>query len=107
MAWFLVKTMGVTFDGRGSFPTHSFACSEGTSVEERAATWGLKKADPRLGLPDLFYREELTAEIMSQRNLDSVATHGYTIKRIKRPINGAWVCGDGLLCTIPPNSRHR
>lgn len=108
MAWFLVRCMGVPYSGKGMFSMGHLAYSEGKSVEERAKTWGLQKADPRLGLPDLWYREALTAEEMGRRNLHSIETNGYSIREVRGPLRKEiFVCGDFLVCTIPPNSRHR
>ncbi len=101
MAWFLVKCQGVTFDASRSFPTGSFAYSEGESPEERAQVWGLKKADPKERLPDLYYPEELTAGEMAKRDLTGQPTHGYTIELSAPPPPEAWVCRNGLLCVIP------
>ncbi len=99
--------MGVTYDGRSAFPTGSFCCTEGVSVEERAAKFGLMKADPALGLPDLFYIERLSADELMRRNLRSEPTNGYSIEPIDGPIEGAWVSEDYFICTIPPNSPLR
>ncbi len=102
MAWFLVRCMGIPYDGKGMFSLGHLAYSEGESVEERAQKWGLQKADPSLGLPDLWFREALTAEEMGRRNLHSIETNGYTIKQFDgRRRKEIFVCRDSLVCTTP------
>jgi len=97
-----VSCHGVTYDGSRSFPTGSFAYSEGVSVEERAAQWGLRKVDPKVGLPDLYYTKDLTSAEMLRRNLYDEDTNGYKIEPSDSPPPPeAFVCTDFLLCTIP------
>ncbi len=101
MPWFLVRCMGITYDGSRAFPTGSFAYSQGESVEERAAKWGLTKAEAGAAPSDLYFKGSLTNEEMARRNLHDEDTYGYSIEPADGPTDGAWICDDFLLCTTP------
>ena len=101
MPWFLARCHELTYDGISSFDTGSFAYSEGDTVEERATKWCLRKVDSSLGLPDLYYPEDLDHDIIRARDLESEPTIGYTVEPVDAPLQDAFVCTDFLVCTVP------
>ncbi len=101
MTWFLIRCVGVRHDGTGAFPTNRSSYAQSYAVEELVARWKLRKADPGVGIPDLFYPETLTAAVMAERQVHGVNTFGYSFEPVDRPAEGAWICEDYLVCAPP------